>query len=188
MTRTCPNPFADNDLQAGTSSPQPATPDKARAKRGKKTIDYPASISPTVKDIIMVAQFYDDEGNIIINKGQIRVTIGQNDREKLDWARSRFGGKVYGPYTNMAGNDTHCLVIVRERALGFMFTIFKHLSTSRREQFKAILAGKPQKRIYQRTISDDGISEAYVKRCLESSIKRSRKVVKGVMSLFGVKK
>lgn len=108
-----------------------------------------------------------------------RVTIGQNDREKLDWMQCRFGGKVYGPYTNAAGNDTYTWLIKQERALGFMFTIFTFLSQSRREQFKT-----GNRRESQLTISDNGISEAFVKRNLEHSIKRP----KGKMGLFGVRR
>src|SRR5260370_8172266 len=116
----------------------------------------------------------------------MKVLISQNNREILDKFQFKFGGKVYGPYINPVGNNFYQWVIVRERALGFMFTIFTFLSRSRREQFKAILAGKSQSRIFQKTISEDGISEAWLIRKMREHSKDRR--VKGPMKLFGVKK
>lgn len=170
-----PKPLQDSTLAPSATLPELSTVAAPRRKRGRPTIDYPATQSPTIADITYAASFYEGEGcyngNVIIN---------QNSREKLDWLQARFGGKVYGPYTGKPkGNDYYSWIIARERALGFMFTIFTFLSKSRREQFKT------GKRTYQTTISDSGISEAFVKRKLTNyGSKRSR----GPMGMFGVRK
>lgn len=185
MSKMGTNSFKHNNLQTDRNRPDASEP---KRKRGRPTIDYPATTSPTILDIGRVAEFYDGEGNIAINSNQLKVNIPQNDREKLDWIRCRFGGKIYGPYIGPVGNNYYQLIIVRERALGFMFTIFTFLSQSRREQFKAVLDGKASKRAYQATISDEGISEAYLNRNIERSIKRLEKHPQSAMSIFGVKK
>ena len=178
MNTITPKPFKHNDLQPLAHTPGPSTPAKPSRKRGRPIIDYPSSQTPTIGDIVSAASFFEGEGCY-----DGRVVINQNIREKLDRLQIRFGGKVYGPYTGKPkGNDYYSWILVRERALGFMFTIFTFLSKSRREQFKT------GKRAYQLTISDNEISEAFIKRNIENSIKRQSRVVKGSMRLFGVRK
>jgi len=168
-----------NDLRALATTPEPTGTNHAKRERGRPTIDYPSTLSPTIGDIREAASFYEGEGCY----SNSSVTINQNDREKLDWLTLRFGGKVYGPYTGKPkGNDYYSWKIVRERALGFMFTVFMFLSKSRREQFRT------GKREYQQTICDSGISEEFVKRNIDSSIKLNNRRFKGPMKLFGVKK
>lgn len=182
------NPFIHKGLQERSDSPEPQRAVQTKQRRGRPTIDYPSTQTPTMIDVVRVAQFFEDEGHIRNNGKVLTVQIGQNDRTNLDWAQIRFGGRVYGPYINMAGNDTYCLTIVRERALGFMFTIFTYLTQSRRNQFKAVLRGEDSKREYQQTISDKGISEAFLNRKLSQHLKSKNKTVKGPMKLFGVRK
>jgi hypothetical protein len=176
--RIDPKPLRVSNLQASSHSPEPTGTAQTPRKRGRPAIDYPALQSPTIKDIVYAASFYEGEGHYNSKLGMI---INQNDREKLDWLQIRFGGKIRGPYTTTAGNDYYSWILVRERALGFMFTIFTFLSKSRREQFKT------GKRNYQQTISDSGVSEAFVKRNINKSIKHNHRV-KGSMKLFGVRK
>lgn len=182
------NPFVRKHLQPPDPMPEPPTSDKTSKRRGRKRIDYPAIQTPTMIDIARAAQFFEDEGHVTVRHNQLTVIIGQNERALLDWCVSRFSGRVYGPYTNAAGNDSHTQVIVRERALGFMFTIFSYLTKSRREQFKNALAGQPRARSYQKTISEEGISQAYLERKLANLNKSKNRLVKGSMRLFGVKR
>lgn len=176
MRYKSPKSLPANNLQALACSPESTGTVKTARRRGRPCNDYPATLSPTIGDIREAASFYEGEG-CYYNKS---VIINQNNREKLDWLQLRFGGKVYGPYTGKPkGNDYYSWILTRERALGFMFTIFTFLSKSRREQFRT------GKREYQASISDNGISEALLKRKLENHAKRSRK---GLMGLFGVRK
>jgi hypothetical protein len=69
-----------------------------------------------------------------------------------------------------------------------MFTIFTFLSRSRKNQFLGVLQDKKAKRIYQSTISDEGISEAYLNRILNKLLNKKNKIKNSSMSLFGVKK
>src|SRR5882672_3164437 len=109
-------------------------------KRGRPKKDYPANQSPSIGDIREVAGFYEGEGCFNNKNNYPIIQLVQNDREKLDWIQNRFGGKIYGPYTGKpAGNDYYTWILVRNRALGFMFTIFTFLSKSRREQFTLAL-------------------------------------------------
>lgn len=157
------------------SSPERPRPDAARRKRGRPCKSYPSSQTPTIEDIHLAAGYYEGEGCY----SNETVVINQNDREILDWLQIRFGGRVYGPYTGKPkGNDYYRWVLARERALGFMFTIFTFLSRSRRDQFKT------GKREYQQSFSNNGVSEALIKRKLSNHISRR----KGMMGLFGVKK
>lgn len=184
MNPSWPNPFAHNDLQANPAIPERPGPVKAartrsitmNAKpRGRPRIDYPAMQSPSIKDIVFAAAFYEGEGHF---NGS--VIINQNNREKLDWLCNRFGGRIYGPYTGKpAYNDFYSLVITRERALGFMFTIFTFLSASRRAQFKSVLNGEPNKREYQNT---------HIERSLDKHFNKTSKAQKGPLGLFGVKR
>ena len=180
MGTKIPNPNTHSNLQAPSCSPEPASPSQTSPKRGRPNKDYPSLQSPTIGEIQQAALFYEGEGNYYIQKG--RVAIGQNDREKLDWLQLRFGGKVYGPYIGSIRNDVYLWVLVRERALGFMFTIFTFLSKSRREQFRT------GKREHQPTISDKGISEAYLERKLSSKLNSDIIRRRGKMGLFGVRK
>ena len=192
MSKMIPNPFKRNNLQDSDRSPEHARPTKSASiptravnnkKRGRPQIDYPANQSPTMNNIIYAAGFYEGEGHF---SGNV-VQLPQNDTEKLIWLKDRFGGKVNGPYEGKpAGNNYYVWTLTRERALGFMFTIFTFLSISRRKQFISALHGKSIKRVYQKTVSDKGISEAFVKRNLERNIKQNRP--KGKLALFGVKK
>ncbi len=188
MAYKSPNPNVTNGLRPSRASSDPLRPVKAR--RGRPAIDNAALLSPTIGDIREAAGFYEGEGHFRLTTGEKElVDIGQNDREKLDWLQIRFGGKVYGPYIGNTGNDIYFWKLVRERAAGFMYTIFTFLSKSRREQFIYAMLGKPSSsREYQKSISDEGISEAFVKRNIENSLKRQGKTVKGAMRLFGVKK
>lgn len=116
----------------------------------RPVIDYPPSVSPTVKDIAFSAGFYEGEGSISLSeKVEIQIQIIQNDREILDKLQSHFGGKVYGPYQGSSGNEYYNLRLVRERAIGFSLTIFTFLSKNRRKQIKEILEGKEGKREYK---------------------------------------
>jgi hypothetical protein len=188
------NPFVRNNLQPSTASPEQPSPTQNSRKRGRERIDYPAAHTPTMKDIIAVAEFYETEGHVTIKGKQLYVQMGQNDPERLYKYCKLFGGKVYGPYTNMAGNDTYMHVIVRERALGFMFTIFTFLTRGRRDQFIATLRGEPQKRIHQATVSNEGMSEAYFNRKWnEYKASKEREQKKGTraeraMAIFGMKR
>lgn len=182
------NLFERNELRAQTAVQQQSTLTDQKRKRGRVRIDYPPTQTTTIEDIREFAFIYECEGNININQTQIEINIGQNDREILDRIQPKFGGKVYGPYTNATGNDTHMLKIVRERALGIMFTIFSLLSRARKDQFKAVLSGQVIKRVYQQTISDKGISEAFLKRNLIRNSKKQNELRNHPMGMFGVKK
>lgn len=188
------NPFARNDLRTGSNSPTPAREANQNRKRGRPIKDYPSKKTPSIKEIIGLAKFYEGEGHFRANSTGFKIDTSQNDREVLDWCCKYFGGVVTGPYLNSAGNDYYKWVVVRERALGIMLTIFTFLTKGRREQFIDVLQGRQGKRKYQKTISEEGISEEYVKRNLVSSLKRSDKslVLKGKkakgMNLFGVRR
>lgn len=192
------NPFVINDLQAPTAIPghdgaAPTVPEQSITnkikKRGRARIDYSATQSTTMLDIARAAEFYEGEGCFDIDHSGERVQLGQNDREKLDWIRDRFGGKVYGPYIGSAGNDIYSLVMRRERALGFMYTIFTYLSKGRKEQFKTVLVqGGSCKRVYQPTISDKGISEEYFNRVYGNHMKKKQKQLNHPLGIFGIKR
>lgn len=196
-TPESPKTHTDNDLQPDAKSPDRGKPAQTVAqsskiphtkKRGRPKIDYPATLEPTIGDIREVAGFYEGEGHFrVVDKKLEVVQIGQNDKEKLIWIQARFGGKIYGPYSNSVGNDIYYLKIVRERALGFMFTIFTFLSASRRQQFRQALEGKDSSRNYQATFDEDS-SLPYIKRKLEALIKKANKKRRGPLSLFGVGK
>jgi len=136
-----------------------------------------------MRDIAFAAAFYEGEGYFGLSpNGDELVSIGQNDRERLDWLQIRFGGKVYGPYKNSIGNNTHYWKVVRERALGFMFTVFTFLSESRRQQFRLGLQGLAGKREYSKWISDEGIDLEYLKR----KMKKNKKESDNPMRLFKI--
>ncbi len=152
-------------------------------KPGRKQKDYPASISPSIRDIVFAAAYYEGEGYFgLTPNGNELVSIGQNDREKLDWLQLRFGGKVYGPYEGSIGNNTYHWKLARNRALGFMLTIFTFLSSSRKQQFRLALQGLGSKREYSKWITEDGISLEYLERNI------NKKVEDKSMNLFGMKK
>lgn len=177
MPNRPPNPFSRNDLQPKSALPERSTPTPKSGKRGRPRIDYPAILSPTIGDIREAAGFYEGEG--CFNKSTIQ--LAQNDKEKLDWLVKYFGGKAHGPYVNKStGNTFYVWMLYRERALGFMFTIFTFLSKSRREQFKNVLLGKGGKRDYK-----DWTSVEYISKQMQRS---KRKIVRDSMSLFGVRK
>lgn len=193
------NPFAksnvSNDLQAEPTSPEspgladlglelPTIAPKASPARqknrkiGRPRIEYPAIQKPTDLDIAFTAGFYEGEGHVTSKFGKFLVSIGQNDREKLDWIQVRFGGRVYGPVIIASGNDHYYLIMVREIALDFMFSIFGYLSESRKKQYKGALLGEPQRRKYQRMISDEGISLIHVTKALNKlSVKKEKEAI-----------
>lgn len=185
------NPFERNDLHASRETREQPHQANQNRKRGRPRIDYAPTKSPTMYDIHGMAKWFDGEGNVTINNNQIEINFGQNDRETIDKYRELFGGRVYGPYKNSVGNNTHVYKIVRERALGLMFTIFTMLPRARKDQFIAVLNGQVIKRVYEKVITNEGISESYLMRNLERSIKRqekARKRNKHPMSLFGMKR
>jgi hypothetical protein len=112
----------------------------------RQRIDYPALSSPSIRDISFAAGFYEGEGSLTPNG---TVQIVQNDREILDKMQSLFGGKVYGPYKGSSTNEYHVLTITRERALGFLLTIFTMLSKQRRKEIKSLLEGQKINREYK---------------------------------------
>jgi len=182
------NPFESNELQVFGAPPKRTDPATRRTKRGPKYIDYPATQSPTSLDIAFAAGFYEGEGNYSLKFGYYPIIyVGQNDREKLDWLQVRFGGIVGGPYATAIANKTYAWRLYRERALGFMYTMLKFLSDSRKQQF--LKGGTPEgKRKYQKWISDAGIDLEVVKRALTKHLKRQEKRMKGPLGIFGVKK
>jgi hypothetical protein len=187
MVAMTPNPFKRNRLQTSDTLPESSQQTTVRPKRGRPCINYPATTSPTIKDIGKLAGFFDGEGHVTSKLNELVVQINQNDRETLDWMQARIGGRVYGPYIKKAtGNIYHYLILSKERALGFMFTIFTDLPTDRREQFKAALAGKPQRRIYKQAFTSNGVNEAYFNREFNRYMKGKNKTSKrqNAMSLF----
>lgn len=165
------------DLEPTSDRPDADTPPtldqflcdiKMPTKRGRKTIDYPATKSPTLKDIAFSAAYYEGEGNCSLRKDGLIVTIGQNDREKLDILRDWFGGKVYGPYENAKGNETHYLLLTRVRAMGFMFTVFTYLSRNRRNQFIMAKNGVAPVREYKKYSKEDKALNKFFKDILKS--------------------
>lgn len=135
---------------------------KLPKKRGRPIIDYPAKVYPSVHEIVFAAGFYEGEGYIGLDVvKQVLVTIGQNDREILDRLNLQFGGIVHGPYKNTKGNDCHSLALVRTRAIGFVLTIYKFLSKSRKEQIKAVLSGNPVSREYKKYEKKDKALDKY---------------------------
>jgi len=114
--------------------------------RGRPRVDIPATLSPTTLDIAFTAGFYEGEGHFKVSNDNAEVIIGQNDPEKLNWLCARYGGKVLGPYAGSIGNETYQWRLTRERAIGFMLTIFTFLSKSRRIQFTNAVNGLGSKR------------------------------------------
>lgn len=142
---------------------------KTPNKRGRKIIDYPAKISPTTFDIVFASGFYEGEGHVRLDKSnQISLAIVQNDKEILDRLNLQFGGVVHGPYKNKKGNDYYYWMLVRERAIGFMFTIYTFLSKSRKRQFKSVLSGNPISREYKKYEKRDKKLDKYFRDTIKA--------------------
>lgn len=139
-------------------------------------MNYPAIKSPNLIDIGFAAGFFEGEGSISLQQG-LQVKIGQNDREVLDKIRDYFGGKVYGPYKGPTGNEHYYLTISKERAIGFLLTIFTLLSRSRREQIKGALIGAETKRVYKEYSKLNkafGVKDPDINKFFEQTLKTRR--------------
>lgn len=156
--------------------------------RGRQRIDYPPVLTPSELDIAFAAGFYEGEGYFGLNISDDEMAkISQNDREILDWLVLRFGGVIYGPKVNEVGNLCYEWVVVRDRAINFMTAILHYLSKSRQEQFNQAMQGLGSKREYEQSVTNEGISPAFLDKKLEQHFKKKKNPKRDAMKLFGIK-
>lgn len=93
-------------------------------------------------DIAFAAGYYEGEGWCQMTSSSEAASIGQKDREKLEWLKERFGGSI-SKVMQPKGNDFYAWHVYGANARGFLMTIFTFLSQRRKEQVKdALSAGK----------------------------------------------
>lgn len=112
------------------------------AKFGQSRKTTRAAVRPSVHDIVFAAGYYEGEGWCQMTGTSEAASIGQKDREKLEWLKERFGGSI-GKVKQPHGNEFYAWHVYGSNARGFLMTIFSLLSRRRKDQIKNVLsAGK----------------------------------------------
>ena len=73
-------------------------PNPFKSARGRKVLseeEVAPTTTPTDSDVSFLAGFFEGEGHIEKNTDRVKLVIGQQESEVLDYLRQRFGGKVY---------------------------------------------------------------------------------------------
>ena len=95
----------------------------------------PRILEPNREQINFAAAYYEGEGHPRMYGQLMTVKIGQNDRERLDWLVTYFGGTVTGPYNNgVSINEHYYWYLSGSLADEFLNTIYPLLVKSRQDQ------------------------------------------------------
>jgi hypothetical protein len=93
-------------------------------------------------ELAWAAGLFDDEGHVRLDRGYIRVQIGQaHTTEVLYRFRDAVGmGTIYGPSTNKSGNRMWRYTVNGGKAITVLQKIWPYLCTPKRAQAKEALA------------------------------------------------
>lgn len=103
-------------------------------------VQPPRTVVPSLLDIAWAAGLYEGEGSVTTTSTvNTKVALSQKDDEVLLRLASFFGGKIY-PGKNTNGEPRFTWMLSRERAWGFLLTVFTFLSSRRRKQIRDVFA------------------------------------------------
>lgn len=121
--------------------------------KGRPIVDYPAIEPINTAMIGFAAGMYELNGNCNTEYDKLIVTIYCSNALPLYKLTDYFGGKFY-----KANSKTFKWQIRHSRAYGFMFTIYKFISPSKREEFTNMMKNEARyKEINRLAHYNDGI-------------------------------